>query len=153
MASVFRATFLGVNNSCLERTNAHIQGFSFLLLRNSFYSLWKRQTQNHMLLLHYRGFSAHLVEKNGIFILIHKGTCLLKMGLGCDGKGLSQSLLGGQDPSFHVVDIVERCYSRGWVFDFQSAEWKVVKHWSSCWQMHNKRLTIADQVADRGFPH
>ena len=106
MASVFRATFLGVNNSCLERTNAHIQGFSFLLLRNSFYSLWKRQTQNHTLLLHCRGFSAHLVEKNGIFILIHKGTCLLKMGLGCDGKGLSQSLLGGQDPSFHVVDIV-----------------------------------------------
>lgn len=59
-----------------------------------------------MLLLHCRGLSAHLVEKNGIFILIHKGTCSWKMDLGGDRKGLSQPLTGGQDPSFHVVDIV-----------------------------------------------
>ena len=46
--------------------------------------------------------------------------------------------------------LAERCYSRGWVGDFQSAERKVVKRWWSCWQAFNKRLTIADQLADRG---
>lgn len=107
MASVFRATVLGVNNSRLQGENkCPHSGFFFPSLRNSFYSLWKCQTQNHMLLLHCRGLSAHLVEKNGIFILTHKGTCLLKMGLRCDGKGLSQSLTGWSGPIFFMLLIL-----------------------------------------------
>lgn len=105
MASVFRATVLGVNNTPAKNKCPH-SGFFFPSFEKLFYSLWKCQTQNHMLLLHCRGLSAHLVEKNGIFILTHKGTCLLKMGLGCDGKGLSQSLTGWSGPIFHVVDTV-----------------------------------------------
>lgn len=101
MLSVFRATFIRVNNRCLERINACIHNFSFLLLRNSCYALWKCQTQNNTLLLPRGGLSEHLVGKNnGIFILTHKEICSLKMDFGWDRKSLSQPLTGYWRPIF-----------------------------------------------------
>lgn len=97
MVSAFRAVFIRANNRGLERTNASTHNFSFSLLRNAFYFLWKCQAQNNMLFLHCRALSEH-------FPFNTQRNVLLKNGLeGVIGKACHSPLLGGEAPLFNVV--------------------------------------------------